>query len=67
MGRLFEGISFDVKNINNCSSSTMCLRDVEVSYNTRLTTSVEKDEIDSFHFTKRSKDVIQVSNSFCGL
>ena len=31
MGRLFEGISLDVKNMKNCHHSSMCLRDVEVN------------------------------------
>ncbi|XP_057302228.1 E3 SUMO-protein ligase RanBP2-like [Hydractinia symbiolongicarpus] len=29
VGRLFEGISLDVKNMKNCHFSSMCLRDVE--------------------------------------
>ena len=30
VGRLFEGIRLDVKNMNNCHFSGLCLRDVEV-------------------------------------
>ena len=30
VGRLFEGISLDVKNMKSCHHSSMCLRDVEV-------------------------------------